>query len=126
MNVSKPPSRPRVLTKKKVSRVRPTPPCELFYGLRFALGLTQNDVATRSEGLITRNVIASLETRRGKLSIRETFRGVCKGLGVTEDELDALIARHVSVEDLAARVLEREPNLRDGAERAAARTKAKG
>ncbi len=123
MNVSKPKhrARPRVRPKKKAARrTLPTPPSELFYQLRFKLGLTQIQVAERSGGIISRNVVASLETRRGKLSLRETFRGVAKGLGVTTDELDAMIALEITVEDLVARVLEREPDLREGAVRSSA------
>ncbi len=119
------------VTKRKVVRpgrgkTSPTPPYELLCALRFALGLTQQEMADRSSGLISRNVYTLVELGRSKLTVRQTFRGVAKGLGLTEQELDALLEKSVGVDVLAARVLEREPALREGAERAAARAKAKG
>lgn len=104
-------------------RKAPSPPKDLLRDLRFALGLTQQEAADRSSGLATRFVFADVETGGNKMTVRTTFRGVAKGLGVTEDELDDLIASRVSVADLAARVLEREPALREGAARSAALVK---
>lgn len=86
-------------------------PHERVRSLRTKLDLTQDQVAERSGGQITRLIVLAVEKRRNKLTSRSTFKAMAAGLGLTEAELDDLLANRVGVEDLAARVLAREPNL---------------
>lgn len=92
--------------------VAPSVPKEALVALRKALGLTQQEVADRSVGLVSRFVLADVETGGNKLTQRSAHRGIARGLGLTEEELDELLAEKISAEDLGARVLARDAALR--------------
>ena len=97
---------------------RPTPPPlavtpggeNVLKALRNKLGLTQEQVALR--GGINASSYVSAEIGRNKLGLLETLEGVARGLYLTLDELRALIRGEMGTEDLAKRVLDREPDLR--------------
>jgi transcriptional regulator with XRE-family HTH domain len=88
----------------------PKPFKERMLELRTAIGLSQDTVAER--GGIPRLRVADIERGKNKLRVRETFKGVAKGLGLLEGELDDFIAMKVTARVLADRVLRRDPDVR--------------
>lgn len=90
----------------------PSVPKEELVILRKALGLTQQEVADRSVGLVSRFVLADVETGGNKLTQRAAHKGIARGLGLADEELDDLLSGKVTGEALAERVLARDAALR--------------
>lgn len=75
--------------------------------LRKRLGLTQDQVADRSNGLLRRQGVLKLEKGRHLAGSVKFRRGLALGFGATIEEINALVDGDLPPEDLAEKIKER-------------------
>lgn len=78
-----------------------TGPSARVRDLRAALGLTQEQVATR--GGLTRTDVNKVENGRNQATSHAVHKGLARGFGLTSDDLDLFFDGSLSVQDAAAR-----------------------